>query len=352
MELASRPSRPTSGWRSALMVGAVLIAVLAWRSPAQLAIFGSALIVAAGSGFAAVPLLRRWKARQFIREDGPQSHLKKVGTPTMGGIFFMPWALAVPLLFAGFDADLLAAVSLAGSYGLVGWLDDYQIIRQRSNKGITPRQKMALLIGAGLLFCLYAIVTGHSTAIRGLAELGWLFWPLALVALTGTANAVNITDGLDGLAGGTAAVAAVALGLIVLPAHPALAALCFALAGACLGFLVHNRHKARVFMGDTGALAIGGVLAAVAVLSGQLLALALVGGIFVIEAFSVIAQVSYYKATKGPDGKGKRLLRMAPLHHHLELGGLHETQVVNRFYLAAGLLALFACWMHSAWLRS
>ncbi|BAC91679.1 phospho-N-acetylmuramoyl-pentapeptide-transferase [Gloeobacter violaceus] len=346
MELVSRP--PT-GWLSALAAGAIVSAAIAWLAPAQLVVFGLTLLLVALTGFAAVPLLRRWKARQFIREDGPRSHLKKAGTPTMGGIFFIPWALVVPFAFAGWNPELIAAVALATSYGLVGWIDDFQIIRRQSNNGITPRQKMLLLIGAGVAFCLFHGLSGHGTATFGLGELGILFWPLALLALTGTANAVNITDGLDGLAGGTGAIAATVLGLIVIATHPALAVLCFALAGACLGFLVHNRHKATVFMGDTGSLAIGGALAAVAVLSGQLVALALVGGVFVVEALSVIAQVGYFKATKGPDGKGKRLLRMAPLHHHFELGGLHETQVVARFYLAGASLALLTWWLHTGW---
>ncbi len=343
MELASRLP---SGWRSAFALGAVLIGLVYWRAGSHLNIFGLAFALTVATGFVAVPLLRRWKTGQFIREDGPQSHQVKAGTPTMGGLFFMPWALVLPLFFAPASTDLRAAVLLSTAFGLVGWLDDFQVIARRNNKGISPRLKMGLLFVSALLFCGYHAWSGHSSSTAILGELGWFFWPLALVALTGTANAVNVTDGLDALAGGTGAIASAALGLIVLGAHPDLALFCFALAGACLGFLIHNRHKASVFMGDTGSLAIGGALAAVAMLSGQLVALAIVGGVFVVETISVLLQVSYFKATKGPEGKGKRLFRMAPLHHHFELGGLHETQVVARFYLAGGLLAALALWLN------
>ncbi|MBC8123584.1 MAG: phospho-N-acetylmuramoyl-pentapeptide-transferase [Gemmatimonadaceae bacterium] len=342
--VAPRPAVPV-GWRTALVLGLALVTVVwVWGRP-LVSPFAVAFAMSAGTGFLAVPLLRRLKAGQVIRTDGPQSHLQKAGTPTMGGAFFLPWALLVPLAFFGLNTDLLAAIALGGACGLVGLLDDWRVIRPKANRrGITALQKMILLVAIGTLFCGYLFAGGRASVV-GLGDIGVLFWPLALFVLTGSTNAVNLTDGLDALAGGTGAIASAALGLIVLAAHPALACLCFSLSGACLGFLVHNRHKADVFMGDTGSLAIGGILAAVALLSGQVIALALVGGVFVLEALSVIAQVGYYKATKGPDGKGKRLLRMAPLHHHFELGGLHETQVVGRFYLAGAVLAVLAVWL-------
>ncbi|MBC7882963.1 MAG: phospho-N-acetylmuramoyl-pentapeptide-transferase [Anaerolineae bacterium] len=343
MELAAR--KP-NGWFSTLLLASALIAVLALRATPQLFSFGLTFTLVALSGYAALPVLRRLKAGQSIREDGPQSHLKKAGTPTMGGLFFMPWVVLVPYILTAGNWDVFAVSALTLACGGIGFADDWQIVRYRNNKGIAPRTKLGFLLGAGALFCLYHGISGHGTNVFGLGDLGFLFWPLALLALGGTTNGVNVTDGLDGLAAGTSAIASCALGLIVMPQHPELATVCFSLAGACLGFLVHNRHKASVFMGDTGSLAIGGTLAGVAVLSGQLVALALAGGVFTIETLSVIAQVSYYKATKGPDGKGKRLFRMAPLHHHFELGGLHETRVVKLFYLSGALLALFAVWLN------
>lgn len=157
--------------------------------------------------------------------------------------------------------------------------------------------------------------------------------------LVAESNATNLTDGIDGLAAGTVAIALLALGALIAPTAPGLMVFCAALSGGCLGFLAHNRNPARVFMGDLGSLALGGALAAVALLTNTLVVLFILSGIFFVETLSVMAQVSYYKATKGPDGKGKRLLKMAPLHHHLELTGWSELQVVGVFYVIAAILA-------------
>jgi phospho-N-acetylmuramoyl-pentapeptide-transferase len=162
---------------------------------------------------------------------------------------------------------------------------------------------------------------------------------LAGFVLVAESNATNLTDGIDGLAAGTVAIALLALGAVVAPTSLGLMVFCACLSGSCLGFLAHNRNPARVFMGDTGSLALGGALAAVGLLSNSLVALFIFSGIFFVETLSVMAQVSYYKATKGPDGKGKRLLKMAPLHHHLELTGWSELQVVSVFYIIGSILA-------------
>ncbi len=164
------------------------------------------------------------------------------------------------------------------------------------------------------------------------------FWALAIFALLAESNATNLTDGVDGLAGGTGAIALLAMAAVTGIKDPAISIFCICLSGAYLGFLVHNRNKASVFMGDTGSLALGGALAAVGIITGNLWSLFVVSGIFFVESLSVIAQVSYYKATKGPDGKGKRLFRMAPFHHHLELGGWTETRLWVYFILS------MACW--------
>ncbi|RMF70320.1 MAG: phospho-N-acetylmuramoyl-pentapeptide-transferase [Cyanobacteria bacterium J069] len=307
----------------------------------------SAAAVAA-LGYAAVPQLRIWKAGQVIREDGPQAHLKKAGTPTMGGIFVVPVGVAIALLLSGFHPAVLAVSALTLAYGVIGWLDDWQILRRKSNKGISPRMKLALQIGFGGLFCIWAFgnqFAGMTTVLLplGLAlPLGGLFWLVAWFVLVAESNATNLTDGLDGLAGGTGAIALLGLGSLVAPAHPELAIFCAAMGGSYLGFLVHNHNPARVFMGDTGSLALGGALAAVAILSQSLFGLLILSGIFLAETLSVIAQVGYYKATKDENGIGKRLFKMAPLHHHLELTGWSETQVVGRFYLI-GLLLVLVC---------
>jgi phospho-N-acetylmuramoyl-pentapeptide-transferase len=172
--------------------------------------------------------------------------------------------------------------------------------------------------------------------------LGAFFWILAVFVLVAESNATNLTDGVDGLASGTGALAFLGLGIILATTTPELGIFCACMSGGCLGFVLHNRNPATVFMGDTGSLALGGSFAAVGILSGNLWGLFILSGIFFVESLSVIAQVSYYKATKGPDGKGKRLLKMAPLHHHLELSGWAETQIVGVFYLINTGLAVLA----------
>ena len=308
--------------------------------------------VTAGLGYWVVPLLRSLKAGQVIREDGPQSHLKKGGTPTMGGIFFIPVGVLIALLWSSFALDLanltpvLAVSALTLAYGFIGWLDDWQILRRKSNKGISPQMKLALQIGFAVLFCVWLIVSqpGNITTVNlpfGLAiPFGLLFWPLAAFVLVAESNATNITDGVDGLAGGLCAIALLGLGALCASTFPGLMIFCTCLSGSCLGFIAHNRNPASVFMGDTGSLALGGALASVALLSNTLWSLFILSGIFFVETLSVMAQVGYYKATKGPDGIGKRLFKMAPFHHHLELSGWPEIQVVATFYAINGILAL------------
>ncbi len=303
-------------------------------------------------GYWAVPLLQALKIGQIIREDGPQTHLQKAGTPTMGGVFFVPVAVIVALVWSGLvigaqDFLSVLAVSVVTlAYGAIGWIDDWQIVRRRSNKGISPRMKLALQMSVGLVFCLWlgatqpASITNISLPLGVVLPLGMLFWPVALFALVAESNATNLTDGVDGLAAGTCAIALLGLAALVAPTSPGLMIFCACMSGSCLGFVVHNRNPATVFMGDTGSLALGGALAAVGLLSQNLWCLFILSGLFFVESLSVIAQVAYYKATKGPDGIGKRLFKMSPFHNHLELTGWSETQIVGSFYLINGILAL------------
>jgi len=301
-----------------------------------------------GIGYWVIPLLRQLKAGQVIRQDGPQAHLKKAGTPTMGGIFFVPVAVLIAILWSGFSPNVLAVAALTLSYGAIGWLDDWQILRKKSNKGISPRMKLLLQVLFGSLFCAWLLITQpvDITTVAlplGLAlPLGALFWLLAGFVLVAESNATNLTDGLDGLAAGTGAIALLGLAALVAPGSPDLSIFSACLAGGCLGFLSHNYNPARVFMGDTGSLALGGALASVGLLSHSLFGLLILSGIFLAESLSVLAQVGYYKATKNEQGIGKRLLKMAPLHHHFELTGWSETQVVFRFYLMGGVLAVLS----------
>ncbi len=337
-----------SGTRLLLILGAGLsssaIALDLWSgrsilSPASL----SFPLLACGAlsalaGVAGVPLLRALKAGQIIREDGPKSHLKKTGTPTMGGAFFVPVAIITALILTGFNPNAMAVATLTTAYAGIGFADDWEIIRRRSNKGLSPKMKMGLQIGFAAAFCLWMMAFGQvDTSIAlpfGLViPLGILFWGLAGFTLVAESNATNLTDGVDGLAGGTVAVALLGMGEIAAQSgHPELMTFSACLSGACLGFLVHNRNPAKVFMGDTGSLALGGALAAVGLMTNSLFALLLISGLFFWETLSVIIQVSYFKMTKNADGVGQRFFKMSPYHNHLELSGWTETQIVGWFY--------------------
>lgn len=306
--------------------------------------------IAAGLGFVVVPLLRSLKMGQVIREDGPQSHSSKAGTPTMGGIFFIPAALVIANLWAAIlqvdrPEEVLAATALTLFYGFIGWLDDWQVLRQKSNKGISAKLRLFLEVASAALFCLWLgwshpEITTLQFPWGLMLPLGLLFWPLAVFVPTAQSNAINLTDGLDGLAAGTGAIALMGLAALVAPTSAGLMIFAVCLSGACLGFLTHNHNPARVFMGDTGSLALGGGLAAIGLISNNLWGLLILSGVFLAESLSVIAQVGYYKATKGPDGQGKRLFKMAPLHHHLELSGWSEIRVVTTLYGITSLLCL------------
>jgi phospho-N-acetylmuramoyl-pentapeptide-transferase len=296
-----------------------------------------------------VPRLRALKLGQVIREEGPQSHLGKAGTPTMGGLLVVPAGLIVGSLVAPGDDRLLAVAEISLSYLAIGGIDDWRSLTRRTNKGLSPRGKLllqALTAAAFLAWAYWQQQLGSDLALPlgWVLPLGLLIWPLGLFVFLAESNATNLTDGLDGLAAGCGAVVFTGLGLqLMLRGHggdPALAGFCAAMAGAWLGFLVQNRHPAKVFMGDTGSLAMGACLAAVALLSNSLWPLLVMGGVFLAESLSVILQVWVFKATKGADGQGRRLFRMAPLHHHFELGGASEQQVVVGLWACSLLLVL------------
>lgn len=305
-----------------------------------------ATLASGGLGYFVVPILQKIKASQIIQEDGPVTHLKKAGTPTMGGIFFIPTALIVALIMGRFNADVIALVLLTFAYAFIGWIDDWQILRKKTNLGLTPKQKLILQITFAVIFCIWLFfsqpsdITTINLPFNLVLPLSFFFWFVAVFVLVAESNATNLTDGVDGLAGGTSAIAFLGLGILIADTHPQLLTFCLAMSGGCLGFVLHNRHKASVFMGDTGSLALGAGLAGVGILSQNLWALFIISLLFFIESLSVIAQVSYYKMTKDAEGKGKRLLKMAPLHHHLELSGWTETQIVGIFYLLNTILIL------------
>lgn len=294
-------------------------------------------------GLWVIPLLRRLKAGQVIREDGPQNHLAKAGTPTMGGIFFVPTAVIMTLVISflglgNIPGEVIATLLLTLALGTLGWVDDLQVLLKKSNKGISAKLRLAIELISGAVFTLWLMksqpeITTLLFPLNIEISLGLFFAALAIFVVAAESNAVNLTDGMDGLAAGTSAIALLGLGLLVAPDWSGLLIFCACLSGGCLGFLFHNHNPAQVFMGDTGSLALGAALAGVGLISNNLWALLLVSGLFLAESLSVISQVLYYKATKDSNGNGKRLFKMAPLHHHFELSGWHETKVVGIFYL-------------------
>jgi len=300
-----------------------------------------------------VPRLRALRLGQVIRQEGPQAHHSKAGTPTMGGLLVVPVGVLVGGLISPGDERLLGLAGLTLATMAIGAIDDWTSLTRRTNTGLSPKGKLLLQAAAALVFLIWAARgawLGGAEAGDVALPLGWvlplglLIWPLGLFVVLAESNATNLTDGLDGLAAGCGAIVFGGLGLqLMLRGHegdPVLAAFCAAMAGCWLGFLAFNHNPARVFMGDTGSLAMGSALAGVGLLSNSLWPLLLMGGVFLAESISVILQVWVFKATKGPDGVGRRLFRMAPLHHHFELGGLSEVAVVHRFWLASLLLVV------------
>ena len=295
---------------------------------------------------AATPLLMRAlvriRAEQTVRDDGPQTHLAKSGTPTMGGLAILGAVAFASLAVAGPDRDMAAILIVFALFGLLGFLDDFVKVARRRSLGLTARQKLLLqtLIAAG--FGLYqAWIAGTGIAVpftNSSLDLGWLFVPFVVFVVVAMANAVNLTDGLDGLASGVTLVVAAFFAFAAWRfGTPAAGIFAAALAGACLGFLFFNRYPARIFMGDTGSMALGGGLAAAAIQMDAALLLPIAGAVYVAEALSVLLQVGHFKKTGG-----RRLLRMAPLHHHFELGGWKETKVAAVFWLVTLVLCLGA----------
>ena len=299
-------------------------------------------VVAIPTGLALLLLVARLGVRQHAYEDAPQTHRVKTGTPTMGGLVFVVALLAT--LVAGRVALLPELVVLVVSCAIIGAIDDIITVRGGAKRGLRVRTKLLATALMAVIF-LRAIDGGSALFPRDtlfhagtlwLTAPHWLWLLLGTLAITGTIHAVNLTDGLDGLATGAVIPPLIVFGLVSAQSSvPAAAIAASAGAGACAAFLIFNRHPAKLFMGDTGSLALGALLGGVAILSGEMLLLLVVGGVFVAEALSVIVQVSYFKATRG-----KRILRMSPLHHHFELGGWLETKVTARFWLASLICSL------------
>jgi phospho-N-acetylmuramoyl-pentapeptide-transferase len=308
-----------------------------------------ACLVALVAGYPFVRFLRRRGLGKKVRVEGPSSHIEKTGTPTMGGLLICGTVLLLTALltftfYSAVGRSILLPLFVLVSCAVLGAIDDRMTIQGVGSEGLRARVKFGWLFAIGIVA---AVALWHPqvlgidyiflpTVKAQLAVPAFLFIPLAVVAIVGTANAVNFTDGLDSLAGWTAFVAFTAYGVIAyLYEQYYLVTFCFTVAGAVAAFLWFNAHPAQVFMGDTGSLALGATLAVVALMVGQVVLLPIIGIVFVAEAMSVILQVGYYKLTKG-----KRLFKMAPLHHHFELSGWSETHVTQRFWLVSVLAAM------------
>lgn len=301
--------------------------------------FGLALVATLGLGIIILPWLRRIGLGQQVREDGPRAHVHKAGTPTMGGIIFLPAVAGASLLVAGPSLKVGTTLAIMLGFAGIGFTDDLLKVVRRRSLGLRARHKLTGQVILSLALAAVAVFfasRGTTVHFPGTLfwSLGWLYFPLVVLVLTGASNAVNLTDGLDGLAAGVTVVVSLAyVFLAVLAGEPDMAVLAAALAGGCLGFLAFNFHPARVFMGDTGSMALGAAVGTMAVFTGTELLLPLVGGIYVIEALSVILQVVFFRLTR------KRLFLMSPLHHHFELAGWSEVRVVLVFWLAGAVLA-------------
>ncbi len=321
----------------------------------------TALVMSFVLGRPLIDYLREFQINQTIRDDGPEAHLQKTGTPTMGGLLIIFCTIFSCLLWARFDNPYFWIVILVMlSYGCIGFLDDYLKITRKSHHGLSGWYKLGLQLVVGALVGLYLCndpafkTTLAVPFFKNLKpELGLLYIPFAALVIAGASNAVNLTDGLDGLAIGPVMIAGITYVFFAyLAGHLKLAqylqipyvagagelsVVCGAMLGAGMGFLWYNAYPAEVFMGDVGSLSLGGLLGAVAVVTKHEIVLAIVGGVFVVEAASVIIQVGYFKMTGG-----KRIFRMAPIHHHFELEGWPEPKVIVRFWIISVILSLVA----------
>lgn len=296
-------------------------------------------------GLFVMPILKKFKVGQVVRDDGPKEHLKKQGTPTMGGIIMLIVLVAILAINSiKYPTLLLAIVSILG-FGLVGFIDDYKKLVKKNTKGLSPLKKIfGLVLVTAIFIFMYLKVFKLGTDIT----LPFISSPITLSVgafiifiafiLIGTSNAVNLTDGLDGLASGVVAIIMTFFTIVAVKnSNTEMIILGASSVGTCLGFLLFNFHPAKVFMGDTGSLALGGAVAAIAIMMKMEVYLAIVAFVCIIDTLSVILQVTYFKLTKG-----KRIFKMAPFHHHLELSGMKETKVVILFWVITAILCFVA----------
>lgn len=291
-----------------------------------------------------IPVLRRLKMGQTEREDGVKSHLKKAGTPTMGGVIILLSVVITSVFYIRDYPDIIPILFVTLGFGLIGFLDDYLKVVMKRSDGLFPRQKMALQIVVTAIFAFYLVkFTDVSLAMLipfsggKYLNIGWLAIPLLFIAVIGTVNGVNFTDGLDGLASSVTVLVATFFTVVALGTGSGISPVTCAVVGALLGFLLFNVYPASVFMGDTGSLALGGFVASTAYMLQMPIFILIVGLIYLVEVLSVMIQVTYFKKTGG-----KRIFKMAPIHHHFEKCGWSETRVVTVFSIVTALCCLVA----------
>ncbi len=283
---------------------------------------------------------RMIKAGQSIREEGPSEHKKKSGTPTFGGIAIVLAIIAVSAVFVDLDPKMTALLAMTAGFAVIGFIDDFLKVILHDNKGILPSQKMAMQIMVAMLFGVFLLMQWHDVSVVGILraarfDLPWMYLPFIVFMMISMSNAANLTDGLDGLLAGTAAICFVSLAAVSYKlAQYDIMGICFIAAGALAGFLILNFNPAKIFMGDVGSLGLGALISGVAILLHKELLLILIGGVFVIETVSVVFQVLSFKVF------GKRIFKMSPLHHHFELSGMKERNVVYMFWAAAALFGV------------
>jgi len=305
-----------------------------------LLIFMSSIVLSSALTYALISFFKHFKIGQSIREEGPQSHISKAGTPTMGGLAILTSITIISLIFFDLDGKLIALLLVMIGFGLIGLFDDLIKVTSNNNLGLLPWQKMALQIAVGLLFGAYLIFCWHETSVTGILKvlhfnLSWLYLPLIAFLMVGFANATNLTDGLDGLLAGCLIAAFASFAVIASKVfYPDVLGLCIVSIGAIGGFLIFNYHPAKIFMGDAGSLALGALLCGISIILHKEIIFILIGGIFVAEVLSVMIQVAFFKKT------GKRFFKMSPLHHHFELSGIKETKLVIGFWIVASILGI------------
>ena len=303
-----------------------------------------AFVISLVLGPVVIPFLRRLKMGQTERVEGVQSHLKKAGTPTMGGIIILAAVVITSLFYVKDYPKIIPVLFLTLGFGLIGFLDDYLKVVLKRSDGLLPWQKMALQIVVTAVFAFYLVNYSNVSLTMKIPfwsghylNLGWFAVPVLFFAVIGTVNGVNFTDGLDGLASSVTLIVAVFFTVVSLGMNSGVEPITCAVVGSLMGFLLFNVYPAQVFMGDTGSLALGGFVAGVAYAMQMPLFIILVGLIYLIEVLSVMIQVSYFKATHG-----KRIFKMAPIHHHFELCGWSETRVVAVFSVVTAIMCLIA----------